>query len=136
MRADTPAIAVDDLVKSYGQVEAVRGVSFTVSRGSIVGLLGGNGAGKTTTIAIIMGLVLPTSGAARVLGADMAHDRYRVLHRINFESPYVELPKRLTVRQNLRVFGTLYGVPDLALRVAELAHQPLGERRIMRREAA
>jgi ABC-2 type transport system ATP-binding protein len=121
MRAETPAIAVDDLVKSYGQVEAVRGVSFTVSRGSIVGLLGGNGAGKTTTIAMIMGLVLPSRGAARVLGADMARDRYRVLHRINFESPYVELPKRLTVRQNLKVFGTLYGVPDLALRIAELA---------------
>jgi ABC-2 type transport system ATP-binding protein len=121
MRAETPAIAVDDLVKSYGQVEAVRGVSFTVSRGSIVGLLGGNGAGKTTTIAMIMGLVLPSRGAARVLGADMARDRYRVLHRINFESPYVELPKRLTVRQNLKVFGTLYGVPDLVLRIAELA---------------
>ena len=73
-------------------------------------LLGGNGAGKTTTIAMIMGLVEPTAGTVTVLGAEMPRQRYRVLHRMNFESPYVDMPMRLTVRQNLRVFGMLYGV--------------------------
>src|SRR5712675_2463400 len=76
---------------------------------------------KTTTIAMIMGLVTPTAGTVRVLGADMPRQRYRVLHRMNFESPYVEMPMRLTVRQNLIVFGRLYGVPDLAGRIAEVA---------------
>src|SRR3712207_6454826 len=121
MRAEPPAIAVTNLTKSYKQVAAVAGVTFSVPRGSIVGLLGGNGAGKTTTIAIIMGLVLPTTGTASVLGVDMARERHRVLHRINFESPYVEMPKRLTVRQNLRVFGALYNVEALADRIAQLA---------------
>jgi ABC-2 type transport system ATP-binding protein len=121
MRADVPAISVTGLVKTYRDVTAVDGIDFSVARGSIVGLLGGNGAGKTTTIAIIMGLVLPNKGIARVLGVDMARDRHKVLHRINFESPYVEMPKRLTIRQNLRVFGALYDVPDIASRIAELA---------------
>ena len=106
MRADLPAISVIGLAKTYRDIVAVDGISFAVPRGAIVGLLGGNGAGKTTTIAIIMGLVLPTKGTATVLGADMARERHRVLHRINFESPYVEMPKRLTVRQNLKVFGS------------------------------
>src|SRR5208283_928363 len=87
------------------------------------GLLGGNGAGKTTTIAMIMGLVAPTSGTVKVLGADMTKERYRVLHRMNFESPYVEVPMRLTVRQNLTVFGMLYGVQDLRERIAELGSE-------------
>ena len=121
MRPETPAIAVTELTKTYKNVAAVAGISFSVPRGSIVGLLGGNGAGKTTTIAIIMGLVLPTGGTASVLGADMARERHRVLHRINFESPYVEMPKRLTVRQNLKVFGALYNVRDLPGRIAALA---------------
>ena len=84
MRAEAPAIVVSDLVKSYRGVLAVDGISFTVPKGSITGLLGGNGAGKTTTIGIIMGLLLPTSGGARVLGADMARERHRVVHRMNF----------------------------------------------------
>ena len=123
MRAEAPAIAVTDLTKRYRKITAVDGISFSVGRGSIVGLLGGNGAGKTTTIAMIMGLVLPTKGIAKVLGADMARERHRVLHRLNFESPYVEMPKRLTVRQNLRVFGALYSVPDIRRRIAELARE-------------
>ena len=123
MRAEAPAIAVTDLTKRYRRITAVDGISFSVPRGSIVGLLGGNGAGKTTTIAMIMGLVLPTTGTAKVLGADMARERHRVLHRLNFESPYVEMPKRLTVRQNLRVFGALYSVPDIKRRIAELASE-------------
>ena len=109
-----PAIEVEDLAKIYPRGMAVAGISFALPAGSITGLLGGNGAGKTTTIAMIMGLVTPTSGTVKVLGADMTRQRYRVLHRMNFESPYVEMPMRLTVRQNLTVFGHLYGVPDLA----------------------
>ncbi len=123
MRAEIPAIAVTGLTKTYRDVKAVAGVDFSVPRGAIVGLLGGNGAGKTTTIAMIMGLVLPTAGTARVLGVDMARERRKVLHRINFESPYVEMPKRLTVRQNLKVFGALYGVGDLARRIDTLAFE-------------
>jgi ABC-2 type transport system ATP-binding protein len=116
-----PAIAVQNLAKVYRGGMAVAGISFALPAGSITGLLGGNGAGKTTTIAMIMGLVTPTAGTARVLGADMPRQRYRVLHRMNFESPYVEMPMRLTVRQNLTVFGRLYGVSDLAGRIAEVA---------------
>jgi ABC-2 type transport system ATP-binding protein len=116
-----PAIAVENLAKFYRRGMAVAGISFALPAGSITGLLGGNGAGKTTTIAMIMGLVTPTAGTVRVLGADMPRQRYRVLHRMNFESPYVEMPMRLTVRQNLTVFGRLYGVRDLAGRIAQVA---------------
>ncbi len=118
---NTAAIAVDRLVKRYKATTAVDGISFRLATGSITGLLGGNGAGKTTTIAMIMGLVTPTSGTVSVLGAAMPRERYRVLHRMNFESPYVDMPMRLTVRQNLSVFAQLYGVADAAARIAELA---------------
>src|SRR5688572_5769513 len=117
----TPAIAVDCLVKVYKTVTAVDGISFELEPGSCTALLGGNGAGKTTTIATIMGLVQPTSGRVAVLGCDMPQQRHRVLHRMNFESPYVDIPMRLTVRQNLKVFGMLYGVADVAARIDALA---------------
>jgi len=116
-----PAVRADRLVKVYKTSTAVDGISFTLPRGTITGLLGGNGAGKTTTIAMLMGLVTPTSGTVRVFGADMPRQRHDVLHRLNFESPYVEMPMRLTIRQNLRVFGMLYGVKDLPARIAETA---------------
>jgi ABC-2 type transport system ATP-binding protein len=118
-----PAIAVDHLVKTYKKTTAVAGISFALAPGSVTALLGGNGAGKTTTIAMIMGLVEPTSGSVAVLGAAMPRERYRVLHRMNFESPYVELPRRLTVRQNLKVFAQLYGVADVAGRIRTLAEE-------------
>src|SRR5215813_9621640 len=118
-----PAIAVDRLVKRYKAATAVAGISFALAPGSITALLGGNGAGKTTTIAMILGLVEPTEGSVRVLGAVMPRQRTRVLHRMNFESPYVEMPRRLTVRQNLKVFAILYGVADLADRIAALAEE-------------
>jgi ABC-2 type transport system ATP-binding protein len=118
-----PPIAVDQLVKIYNTVPAVDGISFTLAPGSITALLGGNGAGKTTTIATIMGLLTPTSGRVTVLGAQMPRQRYRVLARMNFESPYVEVPMRLTVRQNLTVFGKLYGIDDLRERIAELGRE-------------
>ena len=122
MRAvNEPAIAVDRLVKRYKTGAAVAGITFSLPLGSVTGLLGGNGAGKTTTLAMIMGLVTPTAGMVRVLGAEMPRQRYRVLHRMNFESPYVDMPMRLTVRQNLIVFGKLYAVPALRERIAELA---------------
>jgi len=117
------AVAIDALVKRYKGVTAVDGISFRLAPGSITGLLGGNGAGKTTTIAMIMGLVMPTSGTVTVLGAQMPKERYRVLHRMNFESPYVDMPMRLTVRQNLSVFAQLYAVPDIGARIASLASE-------------
>ncbi len=116
-----PAIVIDRLTKIYRGGVAVDGISFSLPPGTVTGLLGGNGAGKTTTIAMIMGLVTPTSGSIKVLGADMPAQRYRVLHRMNFESPYVEMPMRLTVRQNLTVFGMIYGVSDVSDRIMQLA---------------
>jgi ABC-2 type transport system ATP-binding protein len=119
--SNTAAVSVDRLVKLYKGVAAVDGISFRLASGSITGLLGGNGAGKTTTIAMIMGLVAPTAGTVTVLGAQMPNERYRVLQRMNFESPYVDMPTRLTVRQNLSVFAQLYGVADIDARIARLA---------------
>src|SRR4029077_16881649 len=112
---------VRDLRKRYAKVEAVRGVSFGVRAGTTTALLGGNGGGKTTTLSMLLGVLLPTAGAIRVLGCDMLRDRYRVLPRMNFTSPYVDLPKRLTVRENLLVFADLYGVARPAARIDELA---------------
>ena len=117
----TSAIVVDRLVKRYKGVAAVDGISFRLAPSSITGLLGGNGAGKTTTIAMIMGLVTPTSGTITVLGAEMPRERYHVLHRMNFESPYVDMPMRLTVRQNLSVFAQLYAVANIDERIDRLA---------------
>jgi ABC-2 type transport system ATP-binding protein len=119
----TPAIAVQNLTKTYGTHHAVDDIDFVVPRGATVGLLGGNGAGKTTTIAMILGLVVPTRGRATVFSHDMAHAPHKVLHRVNFVSPYVTMPARLTVRQNLSVFGRLYGVRRLKGRIAELAEE-------------
>ncbi len=118
-----PAIAVDQLVKVYKSIRAVDGISFALAQGSVTGLLGGNGAGKTTTLAMILGLVMPTAGTVKVLGAEMPRQRYQVLHLMNFESPYIDMPHRLTVRQNLEVFGRLYAVADLAGRIATLAEE-------------
>jgi ABC-2 type transport system ATP-binding protein len=119
--AGSAAIEVAHLVKLYKTTRAVDDVSFRIARGSITGLLGGNGAGKTTTIAMIMGLVLPTSGRIRVLGCSMPDQSADVLGRMNFESPYVDMPMRLTVRQNLTIFGRLYAVANLRERIEKLA---------------
>ena len=121
--ASRPAIVLDRLTKTFNAVPAVDRLTLTVDRGSVCGLLGGNGAGKTTTIGMIMGLILPTSGRVEVLGTDMAKDRHRVLGRMNFESPYVDMPHRLTVRQNLDVFARLYGIADRRDRIEELGRQ-------------
>jgi ABC-2 type transport system ATP-binding protein len=125
---EAAAIEVVHLVKTYGKTRAVDDISFSIARGGITGLLGGNGAGKTTTIAMIMGLVLPSSGRIQVLGHRMPDESAHVLGRMNFESPYVDMPARLTVRQNLTIFGHLYSVRDLNARIEKLAFDlDLGE---------
>jgi ABC-2 type transport system ATP-binding protein len=116
-----PAVKIDDLVKRYPTAVAVDGISFTVARGVTAALLGGNGAGKTTTLAILLGLLLPTSGMVRIFGEDMLRHRYRVLPRMNFSSPFVDLPHRLTVRQNLLIYARLYGLAQRSRRIADLA---------------
>ena len=108
--------------KRFESVLAVDDLSVEIRRGSTTALLGGNGAGKTTTLAMLLGLLLPTSGAITVLGVDMLRHRHRVLPRMNFSSPYVDLPRRLTVRENLRVYALLYDVrafPSLLRRLAD-----------------
>jgi ABC-2 type transport system ATP-binding protein len=117
------AIEVSGLRKVFGEVVAVDGLDFVVPQGKVVGLLGGNGAGKTTTLSMLLGLLLPSSGSLKVLGEDMLKRRYRVLGRMNFSSPYVDLPHRLTVKQNLQIYARLYGVKDISARVADLAKE-------------
>ena len=120
-------LTVSNLSRSYGPTLAVAGISFEVGRGEIVGLLGPNGAGKTTTINMVLGVLEPTSGAIRIEGVDLAAERCRALERTNFAATYAPLPGNLTVYQNLRVFGMIYGVDDLMRRiVALLARFDLG----------
>ncbi len=118
-----PAIVLENLTKKYNSHFAVDDVSFFVPKGATLGLLGGNGAGKTTTIAMIMGLVIPTFGSARVLGHDMTYARHKVLGRMNFQSPYVAMPGQLTVRQNLEVFARLYNVREVKARIGEVVEE-------------
>jgi ABC-2 type transport system ATP-binding protein len=117
------AIRVWNLTKRYNEVLAVDAVTFAVPAGETLGLLGGNGAGKTTTLAMLLGLLVPTAGSIEVLGHNMARDRFAALARMNFSSPYVGLPSRLTVAENLRVFGHLYDVRGIGQRIAELAEE-------------
>ena len=117
----TPAIEVEGLTKRYGDVLAVDDVGFTVAAGSVTALLGGNGAGKTTTIAMLLGLVEPSAGRIAVLGHRLPGELPQALGRMNFSSPYVELPRRLTVRENLRVYGMLYGMRAIGERIEEIA---------------
>ena len=106
------AIVAEGLAKRFGDVVAVDGIDFTVPMGGVTALLGGNGAGKTTTIGMLLGLVKPIAGRIEVLGTDMARRRHRVLGRMNFSSPYVELPQRLSVAENLAVYAQLYGMVE------------------------
>jgi ABC-2 type transport system ATP-binding protein len=116
-------LSVNRLRRLYGDTVAVDGVSFEVGRGEIVGLLGPNGAGKTTIINMILGVLEPTSGTIRIEGADIATNRARALERTNFSAVYAPLPGNLTVYQNLRVFGLMYGVKALPKRIEELLAQ-------------
>lgn len=117
------AVEVNSLAKYFGNVAAIENVSFKIKSGSITALLGGNGAGKTTTISILMGLLTPSKGEVYILGENMVEDRYRVLPDINFSSPYVDLPHRLTVRENLRVYAELYSIITPNERIEELAER-------------
>ncbi len=124
--AAAPAIRCEALTKRYGGPDrppAVDALSFTLPRGATWGLLGGNGAGKTTTIAMLLGLLLPSAGRVSCLGHDMARDRFAALARMNFSSPYIALPHRLSVRENLRVYAHLYDVRGAERRIGELADQ-------------
>lgn len=130
------AVKVSGVSKRFNGILAVDNVSFEIAPGSTTALLGGNGAGKTTTLSMLLGLLLPTAGDIFVFGEDILRHRYRVLPRMNFSSPYVDLPRRLTVVQNLRVYAHLYGLSGVKARIKELAlelnlgellHRPYGE---------
>jgi len=120
---DGVVLSVASLHKSYSKIVAVDGVSFEVHRREVVGLLGPNGAGKTTTINMILGVLSPSAGSVRIGGIDLARQRARALAHANFSAVYASLPGNLTVWQNLRFFGLIYGIPDLGRRVAELIRQ-------------
>jgi ABC-2 type transport system ATP-binding protein len=116
-------LSVTNLRRAFGDRVAVDGISFDVKRSEIVGLLGPNGAGKTTTINMILGVLQPSAGTIRIGGTDIAASRARALERTNFAAVYAPLPGNLTVQQNLRVFGMLYGVADLSERIEALVGQ-------------
>jgi ABC-2 type transport system ATP-binding protein len=113
----TNSIEVINLSKTYKSKKAVKNINFKINENEIVGLLGPNGCGKTTTIAMILGLLKPTSGQVLINGLDIENHRIALLHKMNFISPYIELPKKLTVKQNLIVYGKLYSVQNLNHRI-------------------
>ena len=117
---EPPIFALSAIGKRFGHRRILRNLSFEVHGGEFLLLLGGNGAGKTTTLSMMLGILIPTGGRVSVLGADMATERYRVLPRMNFSSPYVGLPMRLTVQENLSVYANLYGLPPGASRSTEI----------------
>ena len=117
---DTPVLTVSGLHKTFGDFVAVDGVSFEVRPGEIVGLVGPNGAGKTTTISMILGVLRPTAGEVRICGVDLARQRGKALAHANFGATYAPLPGNLTVEQDLRVFGLIYGVKNLQARIDQL----------------
>ena len=112
-----PIVEVKNLIKNYGEKEAVKSVSFKINEDEILGLLGPNGSGKTTTIGMMLGLLKPTSGDILIEGKKIEENRIEILKKINFISPYIELPKKLTVKQNLIVFGKLYKINKLDERI-------------------
>ena len=118
-------IEIKNLNKEYNNILAVKNINFTISKGSIVGLLGPNGCGKTTTIGMMLGLIKPTSGTVFINGLNIENEnnRTKILEKVNFISPYVELPKKLTVEENLKVYGKLYGVNNLQDKISDLMKQ-------------
>ena len=117
------SIKVIDLKKNYGNKEAVKNINFEIKENEIIGLLGPNGCGKTTTIGMILGLLKPTSGQVLINGFQLEKNRIEILQKINFISPYIELPKKLTVKQNLIVYGKLYSVKNLNSRIDYLVEE-------------
>ena len=116
-------IEVKKLNKIYDKTIAVKDLSFVINKSKIIGLLGPNGCGKTTTIAMILGLVKPTSGEVLIKGKNIEKERINLLEKMNFISPYVELPKKLTVEENLKVYADLYGVTNTNEKIYELVNE-------------
>ena len=116
------SIEINNLNKLYGNIQAVKNINFKINKGSIVGLLGPNGCGKTTSIGMMLGLIKPTSGTVFVNGQNIEseNNRINILEKMNFISPYVELPKKLTVEENLKVYGRMYGVDNLQDKISHL----------------
>ena len=115
-----PVIEINNLTKQFNNTLAVKNISFKVDKGKIIGLLGPNGCGKTTTIGMMLGLIKPNSGSVIISGQNIEYNRTRLLEKMNFISPYVELPKKLTVEENLKVYGRLYGVKNLIDKISYL----------------
>ncbi len=116
-------ITVENLSKKYSSIEAVKNLNFTINENEILALLGPNGCGKTTTIAMMLGLLKPTSGRVLIHGQDIEKNRISLLHKMNFISPYIELPKKLTVKENLIVYGNLYGIKKIETRIEYLVEK-------------
>ena len=116
----TPIVEVRDLTKRFGNFTAVDGISFNIYEGETLGLLGPNGAGKTTTIQMLLGLITPTSGFIRIFDLDLAQHREQILRQINFSSTYISMPFSLTVEENLRVIGKLYGLTNISRRIDDV----------------
>ena len=119
------SIQIKNLNKRYNNIEAVKNINFTINKGSIVGLLGPNGCGKTTTIGMMLGLIKPSSGTVFINGQNIESEKNRtkILEKMNFISPYVELPKKLTVEENLKVYGKMYGAKNLKDKISDLMKQ-------------
>ncbi len=117
------SVIVENLTKNYIKKEAVKNISFEISENEILGLLGPNGCGKTTTIAMMLGLLKPTYGNVFINGKNIENNRISLLHKMNFISPYIELPKKLTVKENLIVYGKLYGVKKIQERIKYLTEK-------------
>ena len=116
-------LEIIDLSKTYDTKEAVRNISFKVNENEIIGILGPNGCGKTTTIGMILGLLKPTKGKVLINGIEIEKQRVELLNELNFISPYIELPKKLTVKQNLEVYGRLYDVKELGIKIDYLCEK-------------
>ena len=114
------AIEINNLTKKFNNTLAVKNVSFKVSKSNIIGLLGPNGCGKSTTIGMMLGLIKPSSGTVLINGKNIEHNRTDLLEKMNFISPYIELPKKLSVEENLKVYGRLYGVKNLNDKISDL----------------
>ena len=113
-------IIIDGLTKQFKNTLAVKNISFKINKGKIIGLLGPNGCGKSTTIGMMLGLIKPSSGTVIINGQNIEHNRTSLLEKMNFISPYIELPKKLSVEENLKVYGRLYGVKDLKDKIYKL----------------
>ena len=129
-------VSVNNLSKNFSSFEAVKEISFSINENEILGLLGPNGCGKTTTIGMMLGLLKPTSGEVIINGLNVEKNRINLLKKMNFISPYIELPKKLTVKENLMVYGKLYSVNDInnridylteTLRLSEFINKKTGE---------